>query len=192
MNKNKEEIVRLYYKDEANKLHKTVDKIIKKLKFIDVEITDFYSLANEIFVDVINRWDEKRKFDTFLYSCLLNKFKSEMTKRNTQKRLADKMAISLETQICDDSSMTIGETIADRRIKSFDDVDDIFNDCEKKYSKKSLEYLKRLSYLQKEVLRFTIAGYSVKEIKEKLHITDKQYEDCQSAIHSYRNISILF
>lgn len=192
MNKNKEEIVSLYYKDEANKLHKTVDKIIKKLKFIDVEITDFYSLANEIFVDVINRWDEKRKFDTFLYSCLLNKFKSEMTKRNRQKRLADKMAISLETQICDDSSMTIGETIADRRIKSFDDVDDIFNDCEKKYSKKSLEYLKRLSYLQKEVLRFTIAGYSVKEIKEKLHITDKQYEDCQSAIHSYRNISILF
>jgi hypothetical protein len=46
--------------------------------------------------------------------------------------------------------------------------------------------------LQKEVLQLTIAGYSSKEIIAKLHITNKQYSDSCAAIHSYRNVSVLF
>ena len=38
-----------------------------KLKF-DVDNEDFYSLSNEIFVDVLNRYDNQKDFDGFLYS----------------------------------------------------------------------------------------------------------------------------
>ena len=53
-------------------------------------------------------------------------------------------------------------------------------------------YLGRLSDLQKEVLRLISIGFMPSEILEELHINQKMYEDCYQAIHSYRNISLLF
>ncbi len=55
-----------------------------------------------------------------------------------------------------------------------------------------LLYLSRLSGLQKEVLMLNIAGYLPGEIREELHISGKQYANCYAAIHSYRNVSVLF
>ena len=69
---------------------------------------------------------------------------------------------------------------------------EIFERNEEGYSKRMLLYLNRLSALQKEVLRLDIAGYLPNEIKEELHINEKQYVDCRAAIHSYRNVSVLF
>ena len=60
---------------------------------------DFYSLANEVFVDVMARYDDSQSFDAFLYSCLLNKVKTEMTRRNCEKRKADRMSISIDTPL---------------------------------------------------------------------------------------------
>ena len=88
-----EAILNSYYANDAKKLHIMVDKILVRLKFYDVDNEDFYSLANEIFVDVIRRYDGKQDFNGFLYSCLMNKFKTEMTRRNRQKRQADRMAL---------------------------------------------------------------------------------------------------
>lgn len=183
-----EKMINFYYNDNAKRLHEMVDKILFKLKFYDVDHEDFYSLANEIFVDVIKRYDKNRSFDNFLYSCLMNKFKTEMTKRNRQKRKADKMSISIETPIGKEDSGTIGNIIPDKETvesKLFDNREDI-------YSNRMNQYLKKLSNLQKEVLRLSSIGFTSSEIKDELHITDKQYNDCQMAIHSYRNISILF
>ena len=60
-----EKIINSYYKNNAKKLHSMVDKILVKLRF-DVNHEDFYSLANEIFVDVLKRYDKKQDFDGFL------------------------------------------------------------------------------------------------------------------------------
>ncbi len=65
-----EKIVNDYYENNARKLHILVDKILFKLGFSFIDRDDFYSLANEIFSDVIRRYDEKQSFDGFLYSCL--------------------------------------------------------------------------------------------------------------------------
>ena len=72
-----EAIINAYYSKDAKKLHKMVDKILIKLKF-NVDNEDFYSLANEIFVDVIKRYDNSKSFDGCLYSCLMHKFKTEI------------------------------------------------------------------------------------------------------------------
>ena len=49
-----------YYSDNARKLHKVVDKILVKFGGLsDKDMDDFYSLANEVFVDVMKRYDDK-------------------------------------------------------------------------------------------------------------------------------------
>lgn len=184
-----DQILIAYYADNAKKLHKVVDRILLKfggLAYKDLD--EFYSLANEVFFDVMTRYDNSQSFDGFLYSCLLNKIKTEMTRRNREKRKADRMSISIDTPIGDDENSTIGDMIAD----GFSIEKEIFERDEEGYSKKMLLYLSRLSILQKEVLRLNIAGYLPGEIREELHINEKEYADCYAAIHSYRNVSVLF
>ena len=181
-----EAIINSYYNNNAQKLHKMIDKIIFRLKF-NVDNEDFYSLGNEIFIDVINRYDGKQQFDGFLYSCLIKKFKTEMTRRNRQKRQADKMAVSIETPIGENENITLSDIIADKNTieKMF------FEESEDTYSVEMQKYLSRLSALQREVLRLISIGFDPNEILTELHINKKQYEDCYNAIHAYRNTSIL-
>ena len=184
-----EQILNAYYGDNAKKLHKIVDKILLNFGGLsDKDMDDFYSLANEVFVDVMRRYDDSQSFDGFLYSCLFNRIKTEMTKRNRQKRKADRLSISIDTPVGDDEDSTIGDMIAD----DFSIERELFEKNEEGYSKRMLVYLSRLSSIQKEILRLNIAGYFPNEIREELHISEKQYADCCAAIHSYRNISVLF
>ncbi len=183
-----EKLAEEYYRNEQRKIRRLVDNILFKLQYKDIDPVDFYSLANEIFIDVLKRYDGKQNFEGFLYSCLLNKFKTEMTKRNRKKRQADKMAISIDTPIGDNENSTIGDIIADKSTIE----KELFEKGEEGYSKKMLLYLSRLSVIQKEMLRLTIAGYLPNEIREELHMTEKQYCDNYAAIHSYRNVSVLF
>lgn len=184
-----EQILVAYYKNNAKKLHGVVDRILLKFGGVsNKDLDDFYSLANEVFVDVMRRYDNSQAFDVFLYSCLLNKIKSEMTRRNREKRKADNMSISIDTLIGDDENTTVADMIADEATIE----KEIFERREEGYSRKMILYLRRLSGLQKEVLRLSIAGYLPNEIREELHISEKQYTDCFSAIHSYRNVSVLF
>lgn len=185
--KKHKEIVDPYFENDAKKIRTMIDKILFKLKF-DVENSDFYSLGNEIFLDVMCRYDGLQDFEGFLYSCLMNKFKTEMTRRNRQKRQCDANAISIETPIGNkEDGFTIGDTI-----KSKSTIErDFFEEKTEMYSSEMCQYLNKLSDLQKEVLYLISIGFKPSEILEELHINKKMYEDCYNAIHSYRNTSIL-
>ena len=182
------DLVDLYFKNDGKVLYGLIDKVLFKLKF-DVENSDFYSLGSEIFLDALCRYDETQDFNGFLYSCLTNKFKTEMTRGNRKKRQCNNNSISIDTPIGDeDGNFTIGDTIASKSTieKEF------FEEREECYSKEMRMYLDRLSSLQREVLRLISIGFMPSEILEELHINQKMYEDCYQAIHSYRNISLLF
>lgn len=183
-----EQILITYYENNAKKLHKMVDKIVSKFGGLsNKDMDDFYSLANEVFVDAMGRYDGMQSFDGFLYSCLSNKIKSEMTRRNREKRKADRMSIPIDTPVGDNGKSTLGDVIAD----NFNIETELFEESEECYSQRMILYLNKLSRLQRGVLKLSIAGYLPKEIKEELHINEKQYADCYAAIHSYRNISVL-
>lgn len=183
-----EQIINRYYEDNAKRLHNMVDKILLKFGGLsDKDMDDFYSLANEVFVDVIHRYNFSQAFDGFLYSCLLNKIKTEMTRRNREKRKADRMSVSINTPVDDDENFTIEDMLSD----GYSIEREIFEEKEEGYSERMLEYLSRLSKLQKEVLRLNADGYLSNEIKEELHINERQYADCCEAIHSFRNISVI-
>ena len=184
----KEEINK-YYQNNGKRLHIMVDKILLKLHFHDVDHEDFYSLANEIFIDVIERYDGERSFDGFLYSCLVNKFKSEMTKRNRLKRQADRESISIHSCVLDnDDGCTLEDIIPDNSVNI---EKDYIEENREEFSDAMKLYLSRLSALQIEVLKLISVGYVASAIREELHITQKQYEDCYNAIHSYRNVAVL-
>lgn len=180
-------LVDSYFENDGKVLYALIDKVLFKLKF-DVEKSDFYSLGSEIFLDALCRYDETQDFNGFLYSCLMNKFKTEMTRRNRQKRQGDNNSISIDAPIGDeDGNFTIEDTLTSNSTieKEF------FEEREETYSKEMCKYLSRLSNLQKEVLRLISIGFMPSEILEELHINKKIYEDCYNAIHSYRNISVL-
>lgn len=184
-----EQIVNTYYEDNAKKLHKMVDRILLEFGgFSNKDMDDFYSLANEVFVDVINRYDGIRSFDSFLYACLFNKFKSEFTKRNRERRKTDRMSVSIDTYISDDCQETWGDVIA----SSFDIEKEVFGGDEQCYSSKMVSYLSRLSRMQKEMLHLIVEGYLPGEIREQLNMSKKEYTECKEAIYSYRNVSLLY
>ena len=166
-----------------------VDKILIKLKFHDVDNEDFYSLANEIFVDVLNRYNKSQSFDGFLYSCLMNKFKTEMTRRNRKKRLADKNSISIDTPIGDeDGNSTLGDMIAsniniEREILG-DDADIIMDE-------RIERYLESLSKIQRKIIEMKMQNVEVQHIKEELGLTDSQYSSHMQEVVQYEHIRLL-
>ena len=175
-----DQILITYYANNAKKLHMTVNKILLKFGGLsDKDKDDFYSLANEVFVDVMNRYDNSQSFDTFLYSCLSNKIKTEITKRNREKRKADRMSISIDTPIGDDENSTIGDMIAsDNNIEK-----ELFERNKKvEWRKEVNDFLNSLSPLQRKIAFLLSDNNTPSEICEELHITIKHFENSMKRI----------
>lgn len=183
-----ERLLNAYYENNGEKLRRIVDKILLQFGGIwDKDKDDFYSLANEVFTDMLKRYDNDRSFEGFLYSCLSNRIKSEMSRRNRYKRKCDAMCISIEACEKEENAAIEKMLAVESNIEK-----EVFEKNERPYSHKMLRYLDRLSVLQKKVLFLIGEGYLPNEITEKLSISEKQYTDCNAAIRAYRNVSLLF
>lgn len=182
-----EQIINSYYTDNAKKLHGMVDRILLKFGGIsNKDKDDFYSLANEVFVDVLKRYDGIKPFDGFLYVCLSNKIMSEITKKNRYKRKADRMAVSLDTPVSEDNDCTIGDMLAD----GFNMEEEVFGEISAMTFRLE-RYLERLSQRQREVLELLSCCYEAMEIQKILHMTPKEYENALGNMRSYENIKLL-
>lgn len=183
------ELLDIYYADNASKLHGIVDRILLKYGGLsEKDKDDFYSLANEVFVDVMRRYDRTQPFEVYLYSCLSNRIKTEITRRNRFKRNTDRLSVSLDLPVGDEEEMVLGDILAD----DFNIEREAFGNREEGYSRKMRLYLNRLSNTQKKVLNMITIGFMPDEIQEELHITEKEYSECRQTIQAYRNISVLF
>ena len=184
------EILNTYYVDNARKLHKTVDRILCKFGGLSGKDTDdFYSLANEVFADVIKRYDYKQSFDGFLYSCLSNKIMTEITKRNREKRKADRMAVSLDAVNGEDEELSLLDFLP----SDFDTFEEVAKRQESgKYQDKVERYISKLSNCQVNILNLLIDGYEPYEIRKILKISPKEYADSMQTMRSYENVKILF
>ena len=184
-----DEILITYYSNNAKKLHKIVDRILLKFGGLsDKDLDDFYSLANEVFVDVMARYDDSQSFDAFLYSCLSNKVKTEMTRRNCEKRKADRMSISIDAPIGDDENSTIGDIIA----SDFSIEKELFEkDKREEWSEEVNRYLDSLSPLQRKIAFLLSDNNTPNEICEELHITLKHFENSMKRILADERIKSL-
>ena len=179
-----------YYADNAKKLHRTVDKILFRFGGLsDKDLDDFYSLANEVFVDVMRRYDESQSFDGFLYSCLTNKIKTEMTRRNREKRKADRMCTSLDAAIDNDEECSLLDFLA----SDFDTFEEVIKTQEcGQYQDKIQMYISRLSNRQISILNLLVDGFKPNEIREMLEISPREYADDMLIMRCYENVKILF
>lgn len=181
------QILDAYYADNAKKLHRVVDRILSKFGGLNYkDMDDFYSVANEVFADVIRKYDDSQSFDGFLHSCLSNKIMSEITKRNREKRKADRMSISLDAPVGDENGLTIGDILAD----DFDIEKEIFGEISA-VTFKLEKYLAMLSRKQRALLELLSYCYKAAEIQSMLHMTQKEYAETLDGIHSYEKIRIL-
>ena len=182
------DLVDLYFGNDGKALYSLIDKVLFKLKF-DVEKSDFYSLGSEIFLDALCRYDEMQDFNGFLYSCLSNKFKTEMTRRNRQKRKADRDSISIDTPIGnEDGSSTLGDMIASNiniEKEILGDDSDIIMD------EKIERYLESLTKIQRKIIEMKMLNVEVQDIKEELGLTDSQYSSHMQEVVQYEHIRLL-
>lgn len=184
-----EQILNIYYADNAKKLHRIVDRILLKFGGLsDKDKDDFYSLANKVFVDVMKKYDNSQSFDGFLYSCLCNKIKTEITRRNREKRKADRMSISIDTPVGDDENSTIGDMIAD----NFDIENIVIENNEDIYDEKIEKFLNQLTKIQRAIIELKMNNVSARDIKQKLKLSDSQYNQNCEDIKNFNNIKILF
>lgn len=179
-----------YYDNNAKKLRKMVDKILSKFGGLsNKDLDDFYSLANEVFADVLKRYDYVQSFDGFLYSCLSNKIMSEITKRNREKRKADRMSTSMDIRNGDDEECSMLDFIP----SDFDTFDEVAKrQGNGQYQDKVQMYISKLSNRQVNILNLLTDGYKPNEIRQILEISSKEYADDMQIMRSYEFVKILF
>lgn len=185
------QILDTYYTDNARKLHRVVDRILSKFGGLTYKDTgDFYSLANEVFVDAIRRYDGEQSFDGFLYSCLSNKIMSEITKRNREKRKADRLSISVNATNDKGEDYSLLDSIP----SDFDTFEEVSRRKENgQYSSSKVQqYISKLSNQQVNILNLLIDGYKPFEIRRILDISKNEYTDNLSIMRSYENVRLLF
>ena len=180
-----------YYADNARKLHKVVDKILSKFGGLsNKDMDDFYSLANEVFTDVLKRYDCTQPFDGFLYSCLSNKIMTEITRRNREKRKADRLCTSLDAVNGDDEQCSLLDLIPSD-FSTFDEAVKA-QDSGQYQDGKIQMYISKLSNRQASILNLLVDGYKPNEIREMLDISPREYSDDLSIMRSYENVKVLF
>ncbi|MCI9637388.1 MAG: hypothetical protein HFG77_13530 [Hungatella sp.] len=182
-----EQILTGYYEDNGRKLRGAVNQILSGFGGIwDKDMDDFYSLANEVFVDVMRRYEGTGSFDRFLYSCLSARVKTEITRRNRKKRRADRLSVSLDTPV-GEGELTVGDMIP----SDFDIEQAVFGDRDPCYSGRLEEYFHSLSRIQRQIMELRMDGVPVPEIKRKLKLSKRQYDQnfCQAT--SFEKINLI-
>ena len=208
-----EKFVNPYYEDNAKKLHMVVNKIFYR-KYGGIagkDMSEYYSVANDVFTDIVmnRRYNSSEgDFDGFLYGALalgiIDRIKYQQRDRRCMKELErdedgnlvlnekgnPKFRIIAEVYL--DAPIGEGDlTLGDKLAGDFDIDREVFIKNEMENSKIE-KYLNRLSNRQRKIVELLAASYRANEIQKILHITQREYADAMTGIHSYRNISILF
>ena len=186
---NTDKILDGYYKDNAQKLRAIVDKLLRDFGGISQkDYDDFYSLANAVFAGALKQYDAARDFDGFLYSCLSNRIKTEITRRNRIKRRADMTAISIDTPIGGESGATIGDTLQ----SEFDITKEIDRETGLFRDDKVVRYLDRIPVRTRQILEMKMESIPASDIKKILKLSDKDYERSYRQARVFDYTSILF
>lgn len=209
------EILESYYKvnedkpeESAKKLHNMVDKILSQFGGItDFDKEECYSIANLYISKYIKSqldqniedFDED-KFNGYMYFGITNKIKTYITRKNRGKRCqivtskeGDKEVkqyiypTSLDNLMTDDGETKYMDVIpSDFDIESSIDVGELLN-----LGQNVIRYINSLGTIQRQIADLIMQGYNSTEIKEILHISDKEYYTYLSDMKEYDKRKLL-
>ncbi|MCM1235443.1 MAG: hypothetical protein NC489_35535 [Ruminococcus flavefaciens] len=205
-----EQLINSYYENNAKKLHNVVNQIFNS-KYGGTtgrDIDEFYGVASDVLVDIWNKhqngrdtYDSSQDFDAYVYKAFYMAIKDEFKRQNRDKRSnkievvdengnKSKISISdvrLDAPLGDDGFTTYGDMIQ----SDFDVESKLFHGDN--FSDERVEiFLNNLSIVQREIIKMKIQEVPVSDIKEKLKLSDAQYNRHCNELKSFTNISLLF
>ena len=209
------EILESYYKvnedkpeESAKKLHTMVDKILSQFGGItDFDKEECYSIANLYISKYIKSqldqnvedFDED-KFDGYMYFGITNKIKTYIIHKNRGKRCqivtskeGDKEVkqyiypTSLDNLMTDDGETKYIDVIpSDFDIESSIDVGELLN-----LGENVVKYIASLGCMERKIADLIMQGCNSTEIKDILHISDKEYYTYLSDMKEYEKRQLL-
>lgn len=180
-----EVILEEYCDNEMRKLKQLCYPILVQIGGIsEKDYDDFYSIALDALADSALRYDESKncQFKTFLIGNIKRKFSTEVRDRNRNKRIPAKKIQSFDSLVSEEG-IPLCEIIPSN-IDIFDEV----CECNGWKETKIERYMNKLSVIQKKIVLLLSDGYKANEIKEILHITEKEYLRNMAAIQAYENV----
>lgn len=202
-----EQFLTPYYSNNAKKLHMVIDQIFYRyyggIEGKDME--EFYGIGTDVLTDIFfnHSYDpSKGDFDGYVYRALRFAMGDEWKKRYRDKRMA-KMEIvdgegnkvkvplfdlSLDAPAGEGETATIGDMIP----SDFHMEDVLSERMGNFYDEKVRKFFDRLSEVQRRIVEMRMEEIPVWEIKEKLGLSNKQYNRHWKEIKSFANINILF
>ena len=201
---NKQELGRKYFSVEfdgsgslvSKELRKLVEKILIPFRggFDSSEKDEFYSIAGEVFTEIIDQYDpDKGNFDAFFSACLSRRIKDYFRRKNRDKRMQKVRLpdgtvqyikpVSIDEEIREDREETLADCIPDNKTVE----DTVFGNEDGRAER----YLATLSQRQRKIVELLVEGYSRLEIMKMLELSGKIYDQEMSQIRSFEKISIL-
>lgn len=180
-----EMILEEYCANEMKRLKKICYPILIQIGGIsEKDYDDFYSIALDALSDSALRYDKSKncQFKTFLIGNIKRKFSTEIRDRNRNKRIPAKKIQSFDCLMSDDGT-PLSEVIP----SNFDVFEEVCVHNEWKENKIE-KYLSKLSIIQRKIVLLLSDGYKAKEIRELLHINEKEYSQNLAAIQAYENV----
>lgn len=201
LSKDQQEYVETYYENNGKRLRDIVNSQLKRYGGIYQEdLDDFYSLANEVFCHAIKEFNGTGTFECFFKFKLSNKIKTEITKRNRQKRGLVEIVeedgkkikvyhrpVSLNEPISSDSD----STYADILCSDFDIDAHISDEIDILYDDRISQYLEMLTPTQKKIAIGLMHGYNHQDISKELCISEKKYRMIVSDMKQFEKTRIL-
>lgn len=198
------EIINRYYENNGYLVQKIVQRVLNE-KFGGMkgkDLDEFYSLANDVMTDILinHRYDStKGDFEGLLYNALFFSFIDNFEYNNRDKRTSkitmnvngECKRIPVKDVYMDEPLLEEGDiTLRDTLASDYNLEQEVMEE-EEISNPKLIKFLNGLSFTQQSILHLLKDDYKPAEIRTRLHITEKEYNENMSVIHSYENIKIL-
>lgn len=192
-----QEIFNKYSENDMSKLKQQAYSCFKKFGGIsEADYVDFYSIANEVLWSAANEYDSSKNipFENFFKFKLHNKFKTEMTKRNREKRCNKEMdqegnctyKYALSIEAIAEKTDYFDELVSEDNIENL-----VLGEIKFSENNKIHMYLDRLSKRQKKIVLLLSKGFELGDIKEIMKLNKTLFANDIKAIRSYENIKVL-
>lgn len=204
--KQKREIYEEYSANNMKKMRQIIYKTFSMFGGLyQMDFDDFLSRANLELWHIVESFDDTVgvPFEAYLRKRIPLKIMQEKTyvgrDRRTQylrdkngEKIKDEFGRYIEIQkIYIDAPSEDGVDLSEKLPSAFNLEEELIENSNEQFSENMQKYLSKLSKKQRAVATLLSEGYKPEEIREILHITNKQYTDCIMAIRSYDNTKIL-
>lgn len=191
------------FSNEAKEMKRICNKEMTKFGGIyEMDYHDFYSQVGWDVSKAKNRYDPSKgkSFKDYIYGVIKRSVFKEMSRRNRGKR-----QITIEKEVADENGNVTTQKEYISNISLDAPTEDGIDIKEKVASDFNIEnetnidfesddkvelFMNSLSNLQRKILKLKMKNYFVDEIKQKLNISDSEYNTAMKSIQMNENLSL--